>query len=143
MLPEVRREGVGWSGFAKVTGREPIRAYAYLDDGGAACLVGIHAAPTEARIGTPPVEVDLSTLGAIIDTGRVLSGGWTLNGQHPSAGAPGVAGAVYGSWSGNDANQGEIKIGPFTAPAGTFALPIVTGPSDGRAVDHRQRRGNR
>ena len=53
------------------------------------------SAPTEARIGTPPVEVDLATLGAIIDTGRVLSGGWTSNGQHPSAGAPGVAGAVF------------------------------------------------
>lgn len=129
--PAVRSREAGWRGFAKVAGREPIRAYAYLDDGAAACLVGVHAAPTEDRIGAPPVEVDLSTLGAVIDTGRVLSGGWTLNGQNPSAGAPSVAGAVYGSWSGSDANQGEITIGPFAAPAGRFALPIVTGPSAG------------
>ena len=130
-LPEVRSKRVGWSGFAKVPGREPIRAYADLNDGSAACLVGDFVAPADDRIGAQPVEADLSTLGAVIEAAGVLSGGWTLNGQEPVAGAPSVMGAVYGSWSGNDANQGETNIGPFTAPGGAFALPIVTGPSTG------------
>jgi hypothetical protein len=131
VLPEVRSQAVGWSGFAKAADREPIRAYADLNDGGAACLLGAVAAPADDRIGAPPIYGDLSTLGAVIEAARALSGGWTSNGQHPSVGAPSVAGAVYGSWSGGDANQGEINIGPFTAPDGTFALPIVTGPSTG------------
>jgi hypothetical protein len=51
--PGVRSENVGWRGFSKTTDRQPIRAYASLNDGRTACLIGAHAAPADDRIGEP------------------------------------------------------------------------------------------
>jgi hypothetical protein len=128
-VPEVRNREVGWRGFANVPSGEPLRAYAIVDGGAAACLVGARVAPLDDRLGTLPVEAQASITGAAIEAKVALSGGWTANGQHASTGEPVIDGPAFGSWSGADANQGEATIGPFVAPEGAFALPIVTGPS--------------
>ena len=126
-VSQVRSKDVGWQGFAKLSDGEPLRAYADLDGGRVACKLGEHAAPENAnRIGDRPRDADLSGLGPPIPAKHALSGGWTLNGQDPSAGVPALSGAFYGSRSGAESDQGEALIGPFQAPAGTFALPIVT-----------------
>jgi hypothetical protein len=133
---QVRNKRVGWKGFAKLLGPGLIRAYAYLEQGRIGCLIGARAAPTESvGLTMESVDSDFSAVGSSIRAAYASSGGWTMNGQNPSAGAPPVSGAIYGSWSGADANQGEITLGPFNAPGGTFVLPIVTGPSSrGQAV---------
>ena len=135
-VSEVRRKAVGWQGFVKLRDGGPVRAYAVLDRGRVACELGAHAPPEEGdRIGARPLDADLATLGPSIDAPHVLSGGWALNGQNPSAGALAAPGPIYGSWSGADSNQGEAAIGPFLAPNGAFALPIVTGASaDGQSI---------
>ena len=129
IVPEVHNREVGWRGFASVPGGELLRAYAVLSGGAAVCLLGAHATAPDERIGAPPIARDVSILGAAIQARAALSGGWTVNGQHPSAGAFPVDGLVFGSWSGADANQGELTLGPFVAPEGAFALPFVSGPS--------------
>jgi hypothetical protein len=130
--PQIGNRRVGWKGFAKLSSPGPLRAYALLDHGRTACLLGVHAAPvTPPGIDLRPVDIDFSAVGSGFDARHFSSGGWTLNGQHPSVGAPAVPGTIYGSWSGDDAHQGDITIGPFNAPAGAFILPMVTGPSTG------------
>jgi hypothetical protein len=63
------------------------------------------------------------------DISVVMTGGWSLNGQHPAGGLPPVNAPVYGSWSGADENTGALRLGPFT-PGDHKALgvPLVTGP---------------
>jgi hypothetical protein len=132
IVPEARRDNLGWRGFAKLGDRNPLRAYASLDGGSTACLLGEHGAPElAAPIGAPAIDADPSNLGPVISSPHAYSGGWTLNGQEPSAGPPPFAGAVFGSWTGSDANVGVLTLGPFAAPGGTFTLPIVTGPAIG------------
>ena len=133
---QVRNKRVGWKGFASLLGPGPVRAYAYLEQGRIACLIGARAVPPESvGLDMESIEPDFSTVGSRISAEYAPSGGWTMNGQHPSVGAPPIPGLIYGSWSGADANQGEITIGPFNARRGTFVLPIVTGPSTrGQAV---------
>ena len=128
-VPEVRSRDVGWRGFANVPGGEPLRAYAVVGDGDTVCMFGARSAPPVETIGAPPREADVSVAGAPIEGRVALSGGWTPNGYHVSAGTPPYDGPAFGSWSGADANQGEATVGPFTAPQGAFALPLVSGPS--------------
>lgn len=128
-VPEVRSRYVGWRGFANVPADEPLRAYAVVGDGHTVCLVGARPAPPVETVGAPPREADVAVAGAPIEGKVALSGGWTPNGYHVSAGTPPFDGPVFGSWSGADANEGEATVGPFTAPQGAFALPLVTGPS--------------
>ena len=71
----------------------------------------------------------MEALGPPIAANAALSGGWTADGYHPSVGAPTIAEKAFGSWSGADANQGEVAIGPFNAADGAFAIALVTGPA--------------
>ncbi len=130
-VPEVRSRDVGWRGFANVPGGEPLRAYAVVGGGEAVCLFGARTTPLVETVGARPDQAKLSALGEPIDGKVVFSGGWTPNGYHVSAGAPPFDGPAFGSWSGADANQGEVTIGPFTAPDMVFALPFVSGPATG------------
>jgi hypothetical protein len=135
-VSEVKRKAVGWEGFVKLRDGGPVRAYAVLDHGRVACELGEHAPPEEGdRVGARPLDADLKSLGPSIDAPYALSGEWVLNEENPSAGAPAAPGPIYGSRSGSNSSRGEVAIGPFHAPNGAFALPIMTGASaEGQSI---------
>lgn len=103
---------------------------------GRGALLAIMLAPTTIFLAAPPetspncklilspldVHGSWSPLPAKVN----LSGAWTRNGAQP--GAPGWKTPLYGSWSGSDANTGDIKIGPFKV-CGSFFVPFTTGPT--------------
>ena len=78
-------------------------------------------------------EVAFTRPGPALTGGAVaIKGAWTPDGYHPDAGRAPVDGAVYGSWSGSDANVGSLRLGPYRIrqPA-AIAIPLVTGPDSG------------
>jgi len=52
---------------------------------------------------------------------------WTLSGHPSELSLDGWPHPFYASWSGSDANTGELVIGPFEA-CGEFIVPYATGP---------------
>lgn len=98
--------------------------------------LGTLLAPTTAFLAAPaPTRPDCRLILAPLDMhgswaplpARVVtSGGWTRGGAR--ADAPGWSSPLYGSWSGSDANSGDITIGPFKA-CGSFMVPFTAGPA--------------
>jgi len=69
---------------------------------------------------------------ALTGASVAIQGAWTPNGYYPDVGRPPAEGAVYGSWSGNDANVGKIRLGPYRIGQPiAIAMPVITGPSNG------------
>jgi hypothetical protein len=103
-----------------------IQAYAIVHGGRMACALGSpHPVP---RIKPIPAN----QVGAPIHISEWKADpAWTRDGFHPSVGT--LSGEVlYGSYSGNDANQGVLTSAPFATSGHTcIALPVAHGPSVG------------
>ncbi len=90
--------------------------------------------PVACRLSTeapaPQPLAPFTALGAPLNGLPVtMSGGWSVNGQHPVSGVPPVNATVYGSWSGADGNTGTLRLGPFTiGEQKALGVPLVTGP---------------
>jgi hypothetical protein len=116
-----------WVGFARAAGMSgSIQAYAIVHGGRMACALGSpHPVP---RIKPIPAN----QVGAPIHISEWKADpAWTRDGFHPSVGT--LSGEVlYGSYSGNDANQGVLTSAPFATSGHTcIALPVAHGPSVG------------
>jgi hypothetical protein len=83
-----------------------------------------------ASLNQPVQEIPFSDVGAPVEGGAAsIEGSWTKGGYYPNVGRPPVEGVVYGSWSGNDANLGKIRLGPFRISGQrAVAIPLITGP---------------
>ena len=80
--------------------------------------------------GDQVTEATPTRIGPALSGGVSIKGAWSLDGAHPEAGRVPVEGAVYGSWSGKDANVGSLRLGPYVVqPQSVIAIPMVTGPS--------------
>ena len=116
-----------WVGFARTAGMSgAIQAYAIVHSGEMACPVGSPRQAGSVKTLAP------SQVGARIPISEWKADpAWTRNGFHPSVGT--LSGEVlYGSFSGNDANQGVLTSAPFeTSGHGCIALPVAHGPSIG------------
>jgi hypothetical protein len=124
-----------WVGFARSAGLSgTLQAYAIVHKGEMACSFGSpQAAPgiellAPNQVG-PPIHI----------AEWKADPTWTRNGFHPTVGT--LNGEVlYGSFSGNDANQGVLTSPPIAvAGHACIALPVAHGPSVGgqsvRVVD--------
>jgi hypothetical protein len=100
----------------------------------AAYAVSLDTALTACRLAgevrAPSLTVPFTALGTPLNgLGVLMTGGWSVNGQHPAGGVPPVNATVYGSWSGGDENTGTLRLGPFTAgDHKAIGVPLVTGP---------------
>jgi hypothetical protein len=115
-----------WIGYARAdTKSRTLQAYAIVNHGQTACALG---SPRPVPHGTP---INPSLVGAPIHVQWKADPAWTLNGFHPSVGS--LTGQIlYGSYSGNDANEGSLVSAPFATTGVTcLALPIAHGPSVG------------
>jgi len=116
-----------WVGFARTAGMSgAIQAYAIVHSGEMACPMGSPRQAGSVKTLAP------SQVGARIPISEWKADpAWTRNGFHPSVGT--LSGEVlYGSFSGNDANQGVLTSAPFeTSGHGCIALPVAHGPSIG------------
>jgi hypothetical protein len=114
----------GMSGMSGTSGI--IQANAIVHGGAMACPMGSPRQARSARTLAP------NRVGARIPISESKADpAWTPNGFHPSVGT--LNGEVlYGSYSGNDANQGVLTSAPFdTGGHGCVALPVAHGPSTG------------
>ena len=116
-----------WVAFGRSAGLSgTIQAYAIVHGGVMACALG----PPLAAPGTQLLAA--KQVGAAIHISAWKADpAWTRNGFHPSVGT--LAGEnLYGSFSGNDANQGVLTSAPFTVSGHTcIAVPFAHGPSVG------------
>lgn len=126
LVPGRGRPVSTWTGY--VTDRfqaRQIAAYAVSLD------TAIMACRLAGEIQAPSLTVPLTALGTPLNgLGVMMTGGWSVNGQHPAGGVPPVNVTVYGSWSGGDENTGTLRLGPFTdGDHKAIGVPLVTGPS--------------
>jgi hypothetical protein len=118
-----------WTGFATEGPSGSIQAFALVNKGQAVCPLG---PPREVP---HSIRIDARLAGAVIPIAWKADPAWTRNGFHPSVGT--LSGeALYGSYSGSDANQGSQVTAPFeTAGHACIAFPVAHGPSvDGQSV---------
>ena len=125
-VPAVQTIKVGWRGYIAGVGTRPITAYLLESDGRSLCSVG--TLPT----GYVVKESPFNELAEQVPGVTVALHGWTKNGYYPDSGLPPVAGEVYGSWSGSDANTGTLQFGPFrVANQLALEIPLYAGPRNG------------
>ena len=122
--PPTNRDWVGFARAAELSGT--IQAYAIVHGGVMACALGPPIPAAGVKI------IPASQMGAAIHISEWKADpAWTRNGFHPSVGT--LNGEIlYGSFSGNDANQGVLTSAPFAVAGHTcIALPVAHGPSLG------------
>jgi hypothetical protein len=94
-------------------------------------LPGLLSPPTSSTFRSLRVKpVDVENIGPAIPIRQwKADSAWTVNGFHPSVGTlPGEA--LFGSYSGSDANQGVLLSAPFgIGGLGCIVLPVAHGPT--------------
>jgi hypothetical protein len=122
---KVRRRVPTWTGYvAERFQARRVAAYALSSD------MNPTACRLAAEVQAPALTVAFTALDTPLNgLGVTITGGWSVNGQHPAGGAPPVNALVYGSWSGADGNTGTLHLGPFPVGAHkALGVPLVTGP---------------
>jgi hypothetical protein len=96
----------------------------------AANVVFLHGPPDAADNQCKAELIGLKLNPAYVDinTPVVLSSGWTQGGYPPDMQFGDWTRPFYASWSGSDANTGDMTIGPFEA-CGDVIVPFAIGPT--------------
>jgi hypothetical protein len=107
-----------WIGYGRVAAG-PFQAFALIDGDRRVC-------PLAGAV--TPVLPDRGQGERVRDLDVAIDGGWTLGGVGRGGPAIPGGGVVYGSWSGDDARTGTLKLGPIaTRPDRGLLIPVLGG----------------
>jgi hypothetical protein len=125
--PGLGHDLLAWRAEVGLEGSSDVTAYLLVDSGHRACAIG-RVAERSAEVsslgGTRQAQAPLGL------NGTTHLGSFTRDGQFPGTGSPPSPGAVYGSWSGADANIGSVALRYNPLPASAIAVltPVLQGP---------------